>query len=76
MFVTSTAKKILDQALSLPREEREELVGALSNSLEPVAWSPEWEAELARRVQKIQRGDAVFHDAQNHLDELRAKYHG
>lgn len=72
--MTSTAKKILDQALSLPREEREELVGALSSSLEPVEWSPEWEAEIARRVQKIQSGDAVFHDAESHLDKLRAKY--
>ncbi len=72
--MTSTAKKILDEALALPREEREELVGALSSSLEPVELSPEWEAEIARRVRKIESGEAVFRDAQDHLDELRAKY--
>jgi len=74
--VTSTAKKILDEALALPQEEREELVGALSSSLEPVALSPEWEAEIASRARKIESGEAAFHDAGEHLQKLRAKYGG
>lgn len=76
MLVTSTAKKILDEALALPQEEREELVGALSSSLEPVELSPEWQAEIARRMRKIESGEADFHDADEHLQELRAKYNG
>ncbi len=76
MFVTSTAKKILDEALALPQEEREELVGALTSSLEPVELSSEWEAEIAHRVRKIESGEAVFQDADEHLQRLRAKYSG
>ena len=74
--MTSTAKKILDEALALPQEEREELVGALSSSLEPVELSPEWQAEIARRVRTIESGEAVFQDADEHLQKLRAKYNG
>lgn len=73
-IVTSAAKKILEEALALPQEDREELVGALSTSLEPVELSPEWELEVARRLKKIEDGDAVYQDAEEHLRELRAKY--
>jgi hypothetical protein len=34
--VTSGAKKVLEEALALSEQEREELVNALSSSLEPV----------------------------------------
>ena len=74
--MTSAGKKILDEALALPTAEREDLVGALSRSLDPQALSSEWEAEIRRRVQKIERGEAVFHDAKGHLEALRAKYGG
>lgn len=76
VFVTSTAKKILDEALTLPQEEREKLLGALSDSLEPVELTPEWEAEIAGRIQRIENGEAVFHDANEHLRNLRVKYGG
>ncbi len=72
--VTSAAKKILDEALTLPQEEREKLVGALSSSLEPVELSPQWEAEIARRVRKTEDGSATFQDAEDHLRKTRAKY--
>ena len=74
--VTSTAKQILSEALALPQDEREELVGALSNSLAPIESSPAWQTEVARRLRKIGSGDAVFRDAEEHLEELRAKYGG
>lgn len=72
--MTSTAKKILDEALALSQEEREELVDALSNSLEPMELSPGWEVEVARRMRKIENGEAVYHDVEEHLQRLRAKY--
>ena len=74
MFVTSVAEKILGEALALPQEEREELVDALSNSLGPVDLSPEGQAEIARRVRKIESGEAVLHDAEENLRKLRNKY--
>ena len=88
--VTSAAKKLLDQALALPPEDREQLVGALgltlpakereelvdtlSQSLESVQLSPAWQAELHRRIERIQDGTAVLRDVNDVLAELRTKY--
>lgn len=74
--MTSTAKRLLEEVLALPQEEREELVGAVSSSLDAVELSAEWEAEIARRVRKIETGEAVFQDAGEHLQKLRVKYGG
>ena len=74
--MTSAAEKILKQALALPPEDREELVGALSESLDPVRLSPEWEGEIARRIAKIEAGEAVLHDAEEHVEKLLKKYGG
>ena len=59
--MTSTAKKILDEALSLPENEREELVAALSDSLdpEPVELSLEWTSEIGNRIVQIERGEVA-----------------
>lgn len=72
--MTSAAKKILEEALALSQQEREELVGALSSSLDPVQLSPEWNAEIGDRIRKIERGEAKFLDAEEHLADLRAKH--
>ena len=74
MAVTSTAKKILEEALALSGREREELVTALSSSLDPVELSPEWTSEIGRRIRKIERGEAKFLDAEEHLAEVRTKH--
>ena len=72
--MTSAAKKILEEALALSEQEREGLVSALSSSLEPVELTPEWSAEIRRRIQKIERGEADLLDAEEHLAELRQKH--
>jgi putative addiction module component (TIGR02574 family) len=72
--VTSAAKKILEEALALSQQEREELVSALSSSLDPIELSPEWSSEIDRRIQKIERGEAEFLDAKEHLSKLRQKH--
>ena len=58
--VTAAAKKILEQALALPEEERLVLLEALSESLEqPEAeLSQEWKAEIERRIDAVERGDS------------------
>ncbi len=71
--MTSAAKKVLDDALALPEEAREELLTALSASLRPVELSPAWHAEIARRLEQIESGEAVLLDAETHLAKLRAK---
>ncbi|MCX4243922.1 addiction module protein [Paraliomyxa miuraensis] len=72
--MTSAAQKVLEAALALPADEREALVGVLSMSLEPATLSPEWQAEIARRLERIENGEATFYDAEDHLRTLRAKY--
>lgn len=73
-MVTPAAEKLLADALALPIEEREALVDALSDSLDAAELSPEWKAEIARRIERIERGDATLLDAEAHLRALQAKY--
>jgi putative addiction module component (TIGR02574 family) len=56
----SAARKILEQALALPSEERSALLEALGESLEPGddALSPEWKAEIESRIAAVERGEA------------------
>ncbi len=58
--MTSATKKILEEALALPEEERAALVSALNESLETPAddLSPEWKAEIARRIEAVERGES------------------
>jgi len=58
--VTSTTKKILEDALALPEEQRATLVAALNESLETTEddLTPEWKAEIARRIEAVERGDS------------------
>lgn len=74
--MSSAAKKVLEAALALPADAREEIIGALSISLDPVTRTPQWQSEIARRLEKIEKGEAIFHDAEEHLQALRAKYGG
>lgn len=67
------ARKLLDEALALPAEERAALVDALSESLEPIDLSPEWHAEIQRRIDAIERGDTKLVPWDDVRARLRAK---
>lgn len=58
--MTSAAKKLLEQALALPSEDRAKLVEALADSLDSaeVDLSAAWNAEIERRVEAIERGES------------------
>lgn len=58
--MTAEAKKIFEQALALPEQERAALVDALTDSLraEDEPLSPEWTAEIARRIEAVERGES------------------
>jgi hypothetical protein len=68
--MSGAARTILDSALRLDPAERARIAHELLESVEP---APEgdversWNEELARRREKIERGEAVFHS----LAELR-----
>ena len=57
--MTSSAKKLIDDALTLPPEERQAIAEALMESLveASVEMSPAWNAELASRIAEIDRGE-------------------
>lgn len=68
----SAAKKVLDQALALPEDERAEVASQLLASLDGDAdpdWRSSWDAELERRVGEID-GDEVTTST---WDEVRAE---
>lgn len=57
--MSSSAKKIFDDALALPAEDRAALVDALTESLSADhELSPEWNAEIARRIDAVERGES------------------
>lgn len=58
--MTSATKKILEDALALPEEQRATLVAALNESLETTEddLTPQWKAEIARRIEAVERGDS------------------
>lgn len=74
MAVTSTAKKILEQALALPEEEREALVDALAESLDRAQddLSDAWKAEIARRIEAVERGESKLIEGDEVEARLRA----
>ena len=57
--MTARAQKILDEALSLSKDERHELIEALAESLDLSAaeLSPEWQSEIKSRIAQIESGD-------------------
>ena len=57
--MTSIARKILDEALALPDDERLALMEALSDSFvpAPLEQSPEWTAEIKGRIAQIESGE-------------------
>lgn len=58
--MTAAAKKILEDALALPKPERAALIDALADSLvgEDDDLTPEWKAEIARRIEAVERGES------------------
>lgn len=57
--MTSAAQKILEDALSLPQDERESLANALITSLgrTPAEVEQAWAAEVVRRLEREARGE-------------------
>jgi putative addiction module component (TIGR02574 family) len=57
--LNAEAKKIFEQALALPEHERIALIDALADSIVgDDGLSPEWKAEIARRIEAVERGES------------------
>lgn len=75
--MTSQAKKLLEQVLALPEEDRLYLVEAIQESLpadSQEAIDAAWEDEIARRTKSIEDGTAVLLDGDQVMRELKSKY--
>jgi putative addiction module component (TIGR02574 family) len=64
--MTSRARKILEEALSLPEEDRlliaAELRGSVDASASPEKVEDAWRDEVVRRLKSIEDGTAVLHE--------------
>ena len=75
--MTSQARKLLEEALALPEEERLYVIEALQESLtieSQESIDAAWRDEVARRVRSIENGEAVLLDGDAVLRELKSKY--
>ncbi len=75
--MASSAKRLLDEALRLPQDERGELAARLLESLDddtddPAEVQRAWDAEIERRLREVQDGAAELIDGEEFLRELRA----
>lgn len=68
-----TLKAVAADALKLPPEERAELIETLIASVEPpLPLHPDWEAEIARRLDDLDAGRAELIPGEQVFAELRA----
>jgi putative addiction module component (TIGR02574 family) len=78
--MSGAAKQILEEALKLPPDEREQLVDELSASLHSGFATKEieqaWAAEIERRSAEIDSGNAVLREWDEVRDELLAELRG
>lgn len=70
--MTSTAKKILEHALSLPEEDRRRLGEAILDSVPGAEDTQQaWADEAQRRAEEVERSDGELIDLDEALAELR-----
>ena len=78
--MSGAAKQILEAALQLPVEEREQLVDELKATLHSGFATEEveqaWGSEIERRSREIDSGKAVLRDWDEARDEILAELRG
>jgi hypothetical protein len=76
----STLAELLEAALQRPREDRLRIVERLLESAEDETWPdnlhPAWRDEIARRLDKLDRSEAVLHDQDDVMREALARVGG
>lgn len=76
VVVTAAAKKILEDALALPDDERrriaELLLDSISDSTEEIEAA--WVAEAVRRADELERGEVEALDGESVLEGLKVKF--
>lgn len=73
-MVAPNAKSVLDAAMQLSPQDRISLAEQLWRSVDSVEGDelgPEWEVEIQRRLDEIDRGEAILHDGEPILKALK-----
>jgi putative addiction module component (TIGR02574 family) len=72
-----TVEKLTHDALTLPENERAQLVQTLLQSLEPSIdedVEAAWDAEVARRIESVHQGTAQGRPAEDVFRDIRARH--
>lgn len=72
-----TIEKLTHDALTLPENERAQLVQTLLQSLEPSideGVQAAWDTEVARRVEAVRKGTAQGRPAEDVFRDIRARH--
>lgn len=75
--MTAEAKRILEDALSLPDDERRRIAELLLDSVSTDSTEEieaAWVAEAVRRAEQLERGEVEALDGETVLAELKAKF--
>ena len=73
------AKRVLDEALALPKEERRQVAEALFDSLAETSEheiDPAWRDEILRRVEEVRSGEVTpepWSEVRRKIREARAR---
>lgn len=71
--MTDAAKKLMDEALALPREQRRQLGIALLESVDDFELHPAWIPEIRQRIADIESGKVKTVPADEALRRIRAR---
>jgi len=75
----ATIEQLTHEALTLSEDDRAHLAQTLLRSLEPVAdegVQAAWDAEVARRLERVRQGTAQGRPADEVFRDLRARHQG
>jgi hypothetical protein len=75
--VTAEAKKILEEALALPHDQRRRIAELLFDSVSTETADEieaAWVAEAVHRADELERGEAEALDGESVLQDLKAKF--
>ena len=74
--MSAAVKEILDAALKLDPEQREELIDELSASLDATDLGEYWEAEIKRRIDDVDSGRVKTVPADEVFARLERRFRG
>lgn len=75
--MSQAAEQLLEAAMALPEVERAHLASALWESIadeRDLVLSPEWQAEIRRRIEESDRGEGVSLTEEEVEQRLRDRY--